>query len=186
MASTTYSSKKGLAWHGGPYPGPAAPPHHRPTARNRCHARHNSLPELADTDDQQLLAQVIDHYHQTLKETTEGRNYLFRRGITNPEAIDRSRIGFVDYSLAEPEVPSSRLDAGKALRARLRAVLGVSVGSPTSNSRAAACSPIMAADGSGGSLTSTVAAFQEGRQPTPSPLVRTPAGRVERRSSCRR
>ena len=75
----------------------------------------DTIPLDSQADDQQLLAQVIDHYHQTLKETTEGRNYLFRRGITNPEAIDRFRIGFVDYSLAD-RMPSSRLDAGKALR----------------------------------------------------------------------
>ena len=39
--------------------------------------------------------------------------------ITNPEVIDHSRIGFVDYSLAHC-LPSYGPDAGKAIRARLQ------------------------------------------------------------------
>ena len=107
----------------------------------------DTIPLDSQADDQQLLAQVIDHYHQTLKETTEGRNYLFRRGITNPEAIDRFRIGFVDYSLAD-RMPSSRLDAGKALRARLHA-LGIMRSVAHQQFQGCGVFPIMAADGSG-------------------------------------
>ena len=33
-------------------------------------------------DDQQLLAQVMDYYNRTLKETTEGLDYLRSRGVT--------------------------------------------------------------------------------------------------------
>ena len=70
-------------------------------------------------DDQQLLAQVVDHYHRTLKESTEGLNDLIGRGIANRESIDHFRIGLVDYSLAK-RLPSPQRIAGKTIRARLR------------------------------------------------------------------
>ena len=50
-------------------------------------------------DDQKLLAQVVDYYHRTLKETTEGLDYLRGRGITVGEAIDRFRIGYANRTL---------------------------------------------------------------------------------------
>ena len=107
----------------------------------------DTLPLDPQADDQQLLAQVIDHYHCTLKETTEGRDYLFRRGITNAEAIDHFRIGLVDYSLAD-RLPSSRLDAGKALRARLQG-LGIMRSPAHQHFQGCIVFPVTAADGSG-------------------------------------
>ncbi len=44
-------------------------------------------------DDQKLLAEVVDFYHRTLKETSQGLNYLRSRGITNSEIIERFRVG---------------------------------------------------------------------------------------------
>ena len=66
-------------------------------------------------DDQQLLAQVVDHYHRTLTESTEGLNDLIGRGIANRESIDHFRIGLVDYSLAK-RLPSPQRIAGKTIR----------------------------------------------------------------------
>ena len=59
----------------------------------------DTLPLNPQADDQKLLAQVIDYYHRTLKETTEGLDYLRSRGITVGEAIDRFRIGYANRTL---------------------------------------------------------------------------------------
>ena len=58
------------------------------------------------SDDQKLLAQVIDYYHRTFKETTEGLDYLRSRGVTVGEAIDRFRIGYANRTLGL-KLPSS-------------------------------------------------------------------------------
>ncbi len=105
------------------------------------------LPLDPQADDQQLLAQVIDHYHRTLTETADARNYLIRRGITNTEAIDHFRIRFVDYSLATL-LPHYYQNAGKAIRARLQG-LGIMRSSSHQHFKGCIVFPIMAADGSG-------------------------------------
>ena len=70
---------------------------HRPATARRP-SRQGTFP-MPDTflnpqaDDQKLLAQVIDYYCRTLKETTEGLDYLRSRGVTVGEAIDHFRIG---------------------------------------------------------------------------------------------
>ena len=82
------------------------------------------MPDLKldpDADDPKLLAQVVDYYHRTLKETTEGLDYLRRRGITVGEAIDRFRIGYANRTLGL-KLPHMRLKAGKHIRTRLQQV----------------------------------------------------------------
>ena len=59
----------------------------------------DTLPLDPLADDQKLLAQVIDYYNRTLKETTEGLDYLRSRGITVGEAIDHFRIGYGNRTL---------------------------------------------------------------------------------------
>ena len=70
-------------------------------------------------DDQKLLAQIIDYYHRTLKETTEGLDYLRSRGITVGEAIDRFRIGYANRTLGL-QAADKDSKAGKEIRARLQ------------------------------------------------------------------
>lgn len=43
------------------------------------------LPSLADnaTDDQALLARVMDYYHATLKDDPQGQAYLASRGLNH-------------------------------------------------------------------------------------------------------
>ena len=98
-------------------------------------------------DDQKLLAQVIDHYHHTLKESPAGQNYLLRRGINDPKAIDHFRVGLVDYSLVNV-LPSYQRATGKAIRARLQG-LGLMRSSSHQQFKGCLVFPIMAADGSG-------------------------------------
>ena len=69
-------------------------------------------------DDQKILAQVIDYYHHTLKETTEGLDYLRSRGVTVGEAIDRFRIGYANRTLGL-KLPVKQNKIGKQIRTRL-------------------------------------------------------------------
>lgn len=70
-------------------------------------------------DDQKLMAQVIDYYHRTLKETTDGLDYLRSRGIIVGEAIDRFRIGYANRTLGL-KLPVKQVSAGKQIRTRLQ------------------------------------------------------------------
>lgn len=66
-------------------------------------------------DGQQLLAQVVDYYHHTLKHVPEALDYLRRRGIADSAAIDTFRIGYTARSL-DLTLPSKQFKAGKAIR----------------------------------------------------------------------
>lgn len=56
------------------------------------------LDEEADGSD--LLDQVVDYYHETLKTSPEALAYLEQRGIADDEAVDRFRIGYANRTLA--------------------------------------------------------------------------------------
>ncbi len=109
------------------------------------------MPELPpldpQSDDQKLLAQVTDYYHRTLKETTEGLDYLRSRGVTVGEAIDRFRIGYANRTLGL-NLPSIDSRLGQQTRARLQQ-LGVFRSSGHEHMNGCIVFPIMAADGSG-------------------------------------
>ncbi len=74
-------------------------------------------PVAADADDQAALRQVLDYYHERLKENPAALAYLKKRGIT-AEAIDTFRIGFVDRTLGL-RLPQNNRKEGAAIRARL-------------------------------------------------------------------
>ncbi len=109
------------------------------------------MPELPpldpQSDDQKLLAQVTDYYHRTLKETTEGLDYLRSRGVTVGEAIDRFRIGYANRTLGL-NLPSIDSRLGQQTRARLQQ-LGLFRSSGHEHMNGCVVFPIMAADGSG-------------------------------------
>lgn len=48
-------------------------------------------PVSAGADDQEVLRQVVDYYHETLKASPEALRYLESRGLTHPEMLERSR-----------------------------------------------------------------------------------------------
>jgi len=56
-------------------------------------------PVALDADDQQLLNQVIAHYHANLKETPDALAYLTKRGLTSSEMVDRFKLGFANRTL---------------------------------------------------------------------------------------
>jgi DNA primase catalytic core len=75
-------------------------------------------PVAADADDQAALRQVLDYYHERLKENPPALAYLKKRGLT-AEAVAMFRIGFVDRTLGL-RLPHNNRKEGAALRARLQ------------------------------------------------------------------
>ena len=75
----------------------------------------------ADAGDAKLLAQVIDYYHETLKQSPEALAYLEKRGIANAEAIDRFKLGFANRTLGY-RLPMKNRKEGAALRGQLQRI----------------------------------------------------------------
>jgi DNA primase len=71
--------------------------------------------------DQELLDQVIDFYHTTLKASPEALGYLERRGLGNPELIERFRLGYANRTLAYRLAPK-QYKAGAEMRTALQRV----------------------------------------------------------------
>jgi DNA primase/ferredoxin len=97
-------------------------------------------------DDQELLAQIAEYYHNRLKESPDALAYLQQRGITDSEAITQFKIGFCDRTLGL-RLPVASTKAGEAIRSRLKA-LGVLKDSGHEALRGCVTFPI-ALDGSG-------------------------------------
>jgi DNA primase len=78
-----------------------------------------------DADDQALLVQTIDYYHQRLKDTAthEGSAmaYLASRGLTHPGLVDAFRLGVADRTLGL-RVPVKKSKDGASLRSQLQRV----------------------------------------------------------------
>src|SRR5262249_54139657 len=76
-------------------------------------------PVVPDADDYELLAQVVDYYHATLKESPEALSYLERRGLRSSEAIDRFKLGFANRTLGY-RLPAKCVKSGEEIRGRLQ------------------------------------------------------------------
>jgi DNA primase len=76
-------------------------------------------PVSLDADDAALLAQVIEYYHATLKQSPEALAYLHSRGLDHPELIDRFRLGFANRTLGL-RLPAMTRKAGAEVRTRLQ------------------------------------------------------------------
>ncbi len=86
--------------------------------------RQSTVPKLPapvtpDADDQQLLDQVIEYYHATLKQSPEALAYLEKRSIANAEAIDRFTLGYANRTLGL-RLPEKNRKAGAEIRERLQ------------------------------------------------------------------
>lgn len=75
-------------------------------------------PVAADADDQALLNQVIDYYHETLKASPEALAYLKARGIDHPEVVEKFKLGFANRTLGL-RLPEKTRKAGAEIRERL-------------------------------------------------------------------
>lgn len=85
--------------------------------------KKTSVPKLPppvafDADDQTLLRQVIDYYHERLKQTPAALDYLKKRGLGSEEAIASFKLGFADRTLGL-RLPQKNRVAGATIRERL-------------------------------------------------------------------
>lgn len=78
-------------------------------------------PITTDAEDQQALQQVIDYYHQTLKQSPEALDYLQQRGLDDAELINHFKIGYANRTLGL-RLPKGNRKAGKQLREQLQRI----------------------------------------------------------------
>ncbi len=78
-------------------------------------------PVALDADEQVLLNQVIDYYHETLKTSPEALAYLKTRGIDSTEAVEHFKLGFANRTLGLRLPHKNRL-AGAEIRTRLQKI----------------------------------------------------------------
>lgn len=79
------------------------------------------LPLNASAEDQALLMQVVDYYHQALKQNPDTLDYLNKRGLNSPELIDHFKLGVANRTLAY-RLPEKNRKAGAEIRGRLQAL----------------------------------------------------------------
>lgn len=80
-----------------------------------------AAPVAFDADEQDLLAQTIDYYHQRLKEDAEAQAYLKARGLEHPALIDTFKLGVADRTLGL-RLPLKNRAEGAAIRERLQRI----------------------------------------------------------------
>ena len=93
--------------------------HKKPVKRSRV--QKLDTPFQRDTDDQQLLNQVIDFYQQTLKQSPAAQRYLEGRGLVHPELIDTFKLGYANRTLGY-RLPRKDKKAGATLRGQLQRI----------------------------------------------------------------
>jgi DNA primase catalytic core len=80
-----------------------------------------AAPLAADASNQEALRNVLDYYHQTLKQSPEALEYLTNRGLAHPELIDTFKLGFANRTLGY-RLPEKNRKEGKELRGKLQAI----------------------------------------------------------------
>jgi len=80
-----------------------------------------AAPVALDADDQALVNQILDYYHQRLQATSEALAYLQARGLAHPELIATFKLGVADRTLGL-RLPDKTRKAGADIRARLQKV----------------------------------------------------------------
>ncbi len=107
----------------GPHPNPLPPAGEGATPK-RSTVRTLPAPVALDADDQALLAQTLDYYHQRLKESPEALAYLRSRGLDpalHPTLIDTFGLGVADRTLGL-RLPEKNRKDGAAIRERLQRI----------------------------------------------------------------
>lgn len=87
----------------------------------RATVRRLAPPVSLEADDQALLNQVVDYYHERLKQSPEALAYLEARGLVHGELIERFRLGYADRTLGL-RLPEKNRKAGAEIRARLERI----------------------------------------------------------------
>lgn len=86
--------------------------------------KRNTVPKLESplslgVDDQVLLSQVINYYHEVLLQTPEALDYLASRGLNDVEMIKHFKLGFANRTLGF-RLPLANRKDGKAIRSQLQ------------------------------------------------------------------
>ena len=87
-----------------------------PAKRSKAQKLPTSL--NAHAEDQTLLKQVVDYYHETLKSSAEGLAYLEKRGL-NGEAVEHFKLGLANRTLGY-RLPGKTRKSGVEIRGRLQ------------------------------------------------------------------
>jgi DNA primase catalytic core len=95
-----------------------AAPLNEPGTVQSSTVRRLPCPLQAGTSDAELLHQVVEYYHETLKTSPEALAYLEQRGIGDQEAISTFRLGYSNRTLGL-RLPNRNRAAGAELRGRL-------------------------------------------------------------------
>lgn len=78
-------------------------------------------PVVFDAEEREVMKQVINFYHETLKKSPEGLSYLEKRGLINAEMVDHFKIGYSNRTLGL-RLPESNRKEGAAIRERLQKI----------------------------------------------------------------
>ncbi len=87
----------------------------------RASVRALEAPVAFDADDAALLHQVMDYYHQTLKQSPEALAYLASRGLDHPDLIDTFQLGYANRTLGL-RLPEKNRIAGGDIRRHLQKI----------------------------------------------------------------
>src|ERR1700691_4746656 len=79
------------------------------------------LPPLIEhtANDKRLLEAVVEHYHETLKNSPEAQQYLVKRGLQSAEMVEQFRLGFANRTLGY-RMPEKNRSTGAEQRGRLQ------------------------------------------------------------------
>lgn len=100
--------------------GTAGPGRQRKVAERSTTQKLNS-DFAADADDAALMRQVIDYYHETLKDSPEALDYLAQRGLQAAGLIETFKLGFANRTLGY-RLPAKNRKAGAAMRGQLQTI----------------------------------------------------------------
>ncbi|MEO8024656.1 CHC2 zinc finger domain-containing protein [Polaromonas sp.] len=102
-------------------------------------------PVTLDADDRALLLQVVDYYHQSLKQSPEALAYLQQRGLNHPELVDHFKLGYANRTLGL-RLPDKRRSSGADIRTRLEK-LGIYRASGHEHFNGSVVVPVLGAQG---------------------------------------
>lgn len=98
-----------------------------------------------DAGDREVLRQVVDYYHETLKQSPPALKYLEARGLKSSEMVERFKLGFANRTLGY-RLPQKNRQEGAKLRGRLQK-LGILRESGHEHFNGAVVIPIVDLDG---------------------------------------
>jgi DNA primase len=80
-----------------------------------------AAPVSADVNDQELLREVVNYYHETLLQAPEALDYLQKRGLDDAELLNEFKLGYANRTLGL-RLPQKNRKAGSELREKLQRV----------------------------------------------------------------